>query len=92
MENNETIIKIYDNFADDIYTQTVEQRDICQKISEEEDKLNPTLTDEQKEILKKINDLEMTKQELVCKNTFVFAYQLATKLLIEGLGYDKNKK
>lgn len=97
MEDQKTILELYQTFVDKIYVQTVEKNNICEKISEQQDKLNPTLTKEQLEILRTINELENEKNELVYKNVFVFAYQLATKSLLEGLGIkidniDKNNK
>ena len=53
------------------------------------DKLNKTLTDQQKKLLNKINELESQRVENVYKEVFVFAYSLATKLIVEGLDKEK---
>ena len=89
MENKETILKLYDNFMDDIYTMPPENKKMSEKIAVLEEKLNKTLTDEQKKLLEQIDEIETKRVENVYKEVFVFAYSLATKLIIEGLGKDK---
>lgn len=91
MEKDETILKLYENLANEIYQMTFEKLEICRKISEQEDLIIPTLSDEQKEIFDKLNQLKSEKNELVNKNTFVYAYKLATKLIIESI-LENNKK
>ncbi len=65
--------------------------DISKEISEQEDLIIPTLSDKQKEIFDKLNQLESEKNELVNKNTFVYAYKLATRLIIESLSEHKKE-
>lgn len=84
----EAILKLYEAFVDDIYTDTVEKIELSQKIIEQEKLLLSTLTQEQKEIFSRLNECENKKNELVNKNTFVFAYSLANKLMIESLEKD----
>ena len=91
MEHDETILKLYENFADEIYEMTVKKLDISKEISEQEDLIIPTLSDEQKEIFNKLNQLESEKNELVNQNTFVYAYKLATRLIIESLSEHKKE-
>ena len=43
MENDETILKLYENFADEIYEMTVKKLDISKEIWEEEDLIIRTL-------------------------------------------------
>lgn len=91
MEDKQTILKLYENFINDIYSMSKEKLEINKRISEEQEKLNVTLTDEQKELIDNIKTLENESHELVNRDTFVFAYQLATKLIIESLeGNNKN--
>lgn len=85
MEDKQTILKLYENFINDIYSMSKEKLEINKRISEEQEKLNVTLTDEQKELIDNIKILENESHELVNRDTFVFAYQLATKLIIESL-------
>ena len=89
MKDKETILKLYDNFMDEIYTMTPENHIFLSEIATLEDKLNKTLTDQQKKILNKINELESQRVENVYKEVFVFAYSLATKLIVEGLDKEK---
>lgn len=92
MENNETILKLYENFIDDIYYMSSEKLELSTKILEQQDILDETLTEEQKKLLHNIKDLENESNELLNKNTFIFAYKLATKLIIESLGNNENKE
>lgn len=91
MENDETILKLYENFADEIYEMTIEKLDIYKEILDKENLIIPTLSDEQKETFDKLNQLESEKNELVNKNTFVYAYKLATRLIIESLSENKKE-
>ena len=92
MENNETILKLYENFIDDIYYMSSEKSELSTKILEQQDILDETLTEEQKKLLHNIKDLENESNELLNKNTFIFAYKLATKLIIESLGNNENNE
>ena len=88
---DETILKLYDIFMDDIYTMTPENYRISTEISKLEEKLNKTLSDQQLELLEKIHIKESERTEEVYKTVFVYAYKLATKLLVEGLSDNKKK-
>lgn len=88
---DETILKLYDIFMDDIYTMTPENYRISTEISKLEEKLNKTLSDQQLELLEKIQNKESERTEEVYKTVFVYAYKLATKLLVEGLSDNKKK-
>lgn len=88
MEDNKTILELYENYMDDIYTMTSEKLEISNKISKQEQLFLRTLTDEQKELIDTLNLYQEEKEELVRRQVFVFAYKLATNLLIESL--DKN--
>ncbi len=90
VNNKKTILKLYDTFMDDIYTMTSKKYKLSKQLSDLEDSLNKTLTDEQRNLLDKINHLETEKNEETYKQVFVYAYSLATKLTIEGLDTNKN--
>lgn len=90
MNDNQTILELYDMFMDQIYTMTPENYKLSTEISDLEDKLNSTLTKEQQELLELINEKESERVEEVFKSVFVYSYKLATKLLIEGLSGNKN--
>jgi len=89
MNDNQTILELYDMFMDQIYIMTPENYKLSTEISDLEDKLNSTLTKEQQELLESINEKESERVEEVYKNVFVFSYKLATKLLVEGLSSEK---
>ena len=85
MEGKETIEEIFEQNMDKIYTDTVEKLEINKEISDLTDELNKTLTDEQKKLLDEINQKEDEKRDITNKNTFVFAYSLAVKSIIQSL-------
>lgn len=84
MENKETILQLYENFIDEIYTMTHSNLEVTKKIDEQETLLRETLTEEQKEIIETLNNYEDERNEIVNKNTFIYAFSLATKLFVEG--------
>lgn len=88
---DETILKLYDMFMDDIYTITSNNYEKTSEITKLEDQLNKTLNDKQTSLLEEIQEKESKRVEEVFKNVFVYSYKLATKLLIEGLS-GNNKK
>ena len=63
---------------------TYEKMEISKKIQEQEEKLYKTLTEEQITMLNVLQEYDNKKKELVNKQTFVYAFSLATKLFIEG--------
>lgn len=85
MKDDKTILKLYDTYINDIYDMTPENLEISKKVVEFENLLLPTLTKEQKELLNKISDLENDRTDLITKETFKFAYSLATNLIVESL-------
>lgn len=91
MENNETILTIYDRFIDEIYGMSEERINYNKQILELETELNKTLTQEQKDMIQKMHDLENKSNECVTKKSFIFAYKMATKLLLEGLDLELEK-
>ena len=85
MKDDETILKLYDKYTNDIYDMTKDNIEISKKIVELENVLLPTLTKEQKELLNQISNLENDRTDILTKNTFKFAYSLATNLIVESL-------
>lgn len=85
MKDDETILKLYDKYTNDIYDMTKDNIEISKKIVELENVLLPTLTKEQKELLNQISNLENDRTDILTKNTFKFAYSLATNLIVESI-------
>lgn len=83
MEN--CILNLYNKYIDDIYNMSKENLEISKKVVELENNLLPTLSKAQKELLDKINNLENDRTDLLTKETFKFAYSLATNLIVESL-------
>ena len=83
MEN--CILNLYNKYIDDIYNMSKENLEISKKVVELENNLLPTLSKAQKESLDKINNLENDRTDLLTKETFKFAYSLATNLIVESL-------
>lgn len=91
MEENKTILDLYENYIDEIYTMTTEKTNLSGKILLQENLLSETLTLEQKQILKKLNSYTEEKEEYVRKQVFIYAYKLATNLLLESLNDTTNE-
>lgn len=85
MKDDKTILKLYDKYIDDIYSMTKDNIEISKKVVELENVLLPTLTKEQKELLNQISNLENDRTDILTKNTFKFAYSLATNLIVESI-------
>ena len=85
MKDDKTILKLYDKYIDDIYSMTKDNIEISKKVVDLENVLLPTLTKEQKELLNQISNLENDRTDILTKNTFKFAYSLATNLIVESL-------
>jgi hypothetical protein len=85
LEGKEAIEEIFEQNMDKLYTDTDEKLEINKEISDLTDELNKTLTDEQKKLLDEINQKEDEKRDIINKNTFVFAYSLAVKSIIQSL-------
>lgn len=85
MKDDKTILKLYDKYIDDIYSMTKDNIEISKKVVELENVLLPTLTKEQKDLLNQISNLENDRTDILTKNTFKFAYSLATNLIVESL-------
>lgn len=81
-----SISDLYEKYIDDIYSSiTYENLEISKKVLEFENILLSTLNQEQRELLNKISDLENDRTDLITKETFKFAYSLATNLIVESL-------
>lgn len=85
MKDDKTILKLYDKYIDDIYSMTKDNIEISKKVVELENVLLPTLTKEQKELLNQINNYKNDRTDLLTKETFKFAYSLATNLIVESI-------
>ena len=81
-----SISDLYEKYIDDIYSSiTYENLEISKKVLEFENILLSTLNQEKKELLNKISNLENDRTDLITKETFKFAYSLATNLIVESL-------
>lgn len=85
MENKENILKLYDNFIDAVYTETLNRSEYTNKIKDIENIFKEKLTLSQIEMLDLINSYQQKQNEEMYKNIWIKAYSLATKLIIEGL-------
>lgn len=91
MKNKETILKLYEMFADEIYKEVPQDKEETAHYLELEDKLQDSLNDEQKQILEELRNYDNERVEKVYKAMFVFAFSLSTKLFIEGLEGKKHE-
>lgn len=91
-ENKKAIVDLYETYMDEIYEVTQKEKDLTHKQADLEDELRKSLTSKQSEILEQIDQIETQRTEDLTKHTFVFAYSLANKLLIQSLLDDKTTK
>lgn len=85
MEQKKDIENLYNLYAEEMYNDlTEEMRDITKQIDKDIERLNRTLTKKQKRILSKIIDLEGNRVEKENKHIFIYAYSIATKIIIES--------
>lgn len=83
--SKKAIIDLFERYEEDIYTVTKKDKEIVNEICKIEEKFYDGLTNEQKEVYEKLDDLKLQSCALEDKKIFVYAYSLATKLIIEGL-------
>jgi len=69
LEDKKTLEELFECNMDKIYTETDEKLEINKQISELTDKLNKTLSEEQKQLLEEINQKEDEKRDIINKNT-----------------------
>lgn len=85
MENKENILKLYDNYIDEIYTETLSKSEYTDKIKDIENNFKEKLSSSQIEMLDLINSYQQKQNDEMYKNIWITSYSLATKLIIEGL-------
>lgn len=88
MENKSTILKLYEDNIDEIYSKSIKNLETMRNISEKTEKLTNGLNKEQQIIFNEITNLENEKNEIIFKNIFVEAFSMATNIILENL----NKK
>lgn len=84
MENKSTILKLYEDNIDEIYSKSIENLETMKNISEKTEKLTNGLNKEQQIIFNEITNLENEKNEIIFKNIFVEAFSMATNIILES--------
>ena len=87
MENKEAIIKLFKEMNTNIYeyAYTDEVKRLVKKEISIQEKLYPTLTKEQIQLIEEYNEVEGDRAYETNLNVFVYAFSLATQLFTEGL-------
>jgi len=85
MKNKEAIVELFEANAKEIYEGKGICKNISSKITRMEREICKHLTEEQQLDYEEIKELESQKNSEINKNMFVYAYSLATRLIIEGL-------
>lgn len=65
-----------------------EAKELMGYITKHHDNLQETLTDEQKDILKKLDDCYVELTAMNDRDIFVYAFRLGTKIVIEIISFD----
>jgi len=68
--------------------ETVEKKELMGYVAEHHDKLQSTLTDEQKRILEKFDDCYAELTDISEREIFTYAFQLGARIAIEVMGFD----
>jgi len=84
--NKEQIESLYWKFREEMYHKTDEITNISKNISTKYNKLCITLTKDEKNLLDEMQEEENIKSGIIELQVFEFAFSLATKLFVEGLG------
>lgn len=86
MKNKKQIQELYWKYREEMYHKTDELSDLSKNISTKYNKLCITLTKDEKKLLDKMQEEENIKSGIIELQVFEFAFSLATKLFVEGLG------
>lgn len=92
MENKEKILNLYEAFIDEVYEMTKEEKKAAKIMSKIENRLWKTFNKEQKRLFDKWLDYESDRSNEVNKQTFIYAFSLATELFTESLIKDNKTK
>ena len=68
--------------------ETVEKKELMGYVAEHHDKLQSTLTDEQKRILEKFDDCYAELTDINEREIFTYAFQLGARIAVEIMGFD----
>jgi len=82
----EQIESLYWKFREEMYHKTDELSKLNKNILTKYNKLCETITKDEKKLLDKMQEEENIKSGIIELQVFEFAFSLATKLFVEGLG------
>ena len=91
MEDKEKILDLYEAFMDEIYKMTEEEEKVSKEMSKIEHILWRKFTKKQKRLFDKWLYYESDRANEVNKQTFIYAFSLATQLFTESLDSDNKK-
>lgn len=84
-KEKETIGNLFDIYKEELYKNTDINTKLAKQIFKEEDKLYSELTEQQKQQYEKVNELKEANSTETEKRIFVYAYSLATRLILESM-------
>ena len=85
MEDKEKILDLYEAFIDNIYETTEVEERVEKEISKIQNELWKKFSKKQKRLFDKWLYYESDRSEEVNKQTFIYAFSLATQLFTESL-------
>lgn len=89
MENKETILKLYELFILNGLNSTPQYSEMLSSYTELREELEQSLTEEQKEKLQILEELQHNMNTEDNQQVFVEGFSVATKLIMESLNKDK---
>lgn len=83
--SKESIKELFEMQQDKLYENTEKNKEIAKQIIKAEDEFYESLTEEEKLKFEKLNDLKLRDREETDCNIFVYAFILASRLIIESI-------
>lgn len=81
----ETLEELFELYEDKLYENTKASRELSRKTVKAEEEFYEKLTKEQIEEFEQLYELKELKYEETYKNIFIFAFRLATNIILEAI-------
>ena len=82
--DKETILQLFNFYEEELYTNTDENRRLMKDILSKEKPFYENLTEDQRKQYEEITDLRVLNSVATDRKIFIFAFKLATQLLLES--------
>lgn len=83
--NNEKLEELFELYEEQIYENTETNRKLSRKIVKAEEQFYEKLTEEQIKDFEQLYELKQLNYDETDKNIFIFAFKLATNIILEAI-------